>query len=80
MPSDAKSDLQQRFGVEPVELDPCVYYRITDNWLELTVRFIVGTHRIRGVKDAMSRFIITELDKAGTGLPRRPTTSSSFPR
>ena len=68
MASDAKMDLQRRFGVEPVELDPHVYYRITDNWLELTVRFIVGTHRIRGAKDAMSRFIIAELDKAGIGI------------
>ena len=42
---------------------PRVYYRITDNWLELTVRFVIGTHDIRGAKDAMSRYIIAELDK-----------------
>ena len=66
--AEAKADLQQRFGVEPVELDPHVFYRITDNWLELTVRFIVGTHRIRGTKDAMSRQIIAELDTAGIGI------------
>ena len=63
-----KIDLQHRFGVEPVELEPKVYYRLTDNWLELTVRFVIGTQRIRGAKDAMSRYIITELDKAGIGI------------
>ena len=68
MAAEAKCDLQRRFGVEPIELEPRVFYRITDNWLELTVRFIVGTHRIRAVKDAMSRHIITELDKAGIGI------------
>ena len=32
------------------------------------MRFIVGTHRIRAAKDAMSRHIITELDKARIGI------------
>ena len=47
MAADAKAGLKERFGVEPIDLEPTVYYRITDNWLELTVRFIVHTHRIR---------------------------------
>ncbi len=68
MAAEAKYDLQRRFRVEPIDLEPRVFYRITDNWLELTVRFIVGTHRIRASKDAMSRHIITELDKAGIGI------------
>ena len=66
--AEAKQDLQQRFGVEPIDLDPRVFYRITDNWLELTVRFVLGTHQIRAAKDAMSRQIITELDNAGIGI------------
>ena len=64
----AKHDLQRRFGVEPIDLEPRVFYRITDNWLELTVRFIVDTHRIRAAKDAMSRHIINKLDRAGFGI------------
>ena len=32
------------------------------------MRFIVGTHKIRGTKDAMSREIMRELDKAGIGI------------
>ena len=68
MAAEKKDELQQRFGVEPIELSPRVYYRITDNWLELTVRFVIGTHRIRGAKDAMSRYMMTELDRAGIGI------------
>ena len=45
-----------------------VYYRITDNWLELTVRFVLSTHGNRTAKDAMSRHIITALDAAGLGI------------
>ena len=66
--ADAKHDLQQRFGVEPLELAPRVFYRITDNWLELTVRFVVGTHQIRGTKDAISRDMLVGFDAAGIGI------------
>ena len=68
MAADAKAGLQRTFGVEPIELQPRVYWRITDNWMELSVRFIVGTHQIRGAKDAMTRYIIGELDSAGIGI------------
>ena len=68
MAAESKVDMEKRFGVEPLDLEPRVYMRITDNWLELTVRFIVRTHLIRGVKDAMSREIIDRLDREGIGI------------
>ena len=63
-----KESMIDRFGVDPIDLDPKVFFRITDNWLELTVRFIVTTHRIRAVKDDMSRHILAGLDEAGIGV------------
>jgi hypothetical protein len=61
------AELERRYG--PGEgVTPRVYYRLTDNWLELTVRFIVRDHGIRDVKDAMSRDIIAALDEAGIGI------------
>ena len=77
--AEKKHELEQRFGVEPIELEPKVYYRITDNWLELTVRFVIGTHRIRGAKDAMSRYIVVELDKAGIGIASATYDIVGFP-
>ncbi len=77
--SEAKSDLQKRFGVEPIDLVPRVYFRITDNWLELTVRFLVHAHHIRGAKDAMSRYIIDELDAAGIGIASATYDIVGFP-
>ena len=56
--ADAKEQMQRKFAVQPIDLEPRVYYRITDNWLELTVRFLLGTHQIRVAKDAMYRHII----------------------
>ncbi len=77
--SEKKAELRERFGVDPVDLDPRVYYRLTDNWLELTVRFLVGTHRIRGVKDAMSRQVIDALDEAGIGIASATYDIVGFP-
>ena len=76
MPGD---DLQERFGVTPIDLVPKVYFRITDNWLELTVRFLVSTHGIRNVKDAMSRDIVEQLDAAGIGIASATYDIVGFP-
>ncbi|MFL5563368.1 MAG: mechanosensitive ion channel family protein [Gemmatimonadaceae bacterium] len=53
---------------EEIDLGPSVYYRLTDNWLELSLRFPVPERGVRAIKDAMSREILTELDKAKIGL------------
>jgi small-conductance mechanosensitive channel len=58
-------EMQRRYPMKPAELEPHVYYRLTDNWLELTMRFIVEDHGIRRVKDAMTRQILRGLQEAG---------------
>ncbi len=60
--------LEERFLLKSVDLEPHVYLRLTANWVELSVRFLVKTHDIRGLKNRMSRYIITELDKHGIGI------------
>ena len=45
-----------------------VFFRITDNWIELAVRFIVEDHGIREVKDRISRDIMDRFDEAGIGI------------
>ncbi len=80
MAADFKQNLQDQFGVEPVELEPRVYYRITDNWLELTVRFVITPHKVRGAKDAMSRFMVDAFDKAGIGIASATYDIVGFPK
>jgi hypothetical protein len=45
-----------------------VYWRITDNWLEMTLRFIAKTHGVRDLKDRMSREILQGLDASKIGI------------
>lgn len=66
--AEALAEMQRRYFLKPAEMEPRVYYRLTDNWLELTVRFIVEDRGIRDMKDAMSRDLLRALDEAGIGL------------
>lgn len=65
---DALADLERRYMIKRADLEPRVYYRLTDNWCEMTVRFIVDAHQVREVKDRMSRHIIDGLDAAKIGM------------
>lgn len=49
-------------------LEPAVYWRITDNWLELNLRFLVPERGILPIKDAMFREILAKLDEAHIGI------------
>jgi small-conductance mechanosensitive channel len=60
--------LLEKYQVEPIDLDPTVYHRLTDNWIELTARFLVPDHGVRRIKDQISRQILLEFDKAGLGI------------
>ena len=61
----ALEELQRRYVVDRAGLEPRVYWRITDNWLELAVRFIARDHGIRELKDAMSRDVLRDFRAAG---------------
>ena len=61
----ALRDMQRRFLLKPGDIKPAVDFRLTDNWLELTLRFEVEDHGVRAVKDAMSRDQLTALAAAG---------------
>lgn len=60
--------MQRRYALELEDLEPRVFYRVTDNWLELSLRFVVADHGVREVKDAVSREILAGLDEAGIGV------------
>jgi small-conductance mechanosensitive channel len=65
---DEVNRLDERFVLKIGEIDPRVFWRITDNWLELTVRFLAPDHGIRQIKDAMSREILARLDEVKIGI------------
>jgi small-conductance mechanosensitive channel len=60
--------MQSRYAMADASLDPVVFLRLTDNWLELSLRFLVPARGVREVKDRISRQILAELDAAEIGL------------
>ena len=57
--------IEDRFGINAGEIDPKVFWRVTEDWLEMTVRFLGPDHGTRHIKDAMTRQILGGFEKAG---------------
>ena len=76
---ESLATMRARYALSDASLDPAVFWRITDNWLELSLRFVVEHRGVRVVKDLMTRDILAGLEEAGieiasatyevTGLP-----------
>ena len=57
--------VEDRFGIEAGAIEPRVFWRITADWLEETVRFLGPDHGIRDIKDRMTREILGGFEQAG---------------
>jgi small-conductance mechanosensitive channel len=66
-PHIAKLVEEYRLATTP-EIAPRVYMRLTDNWVELSLRFLIHIEGGRALKDKMSRDLIDALDAAGIGI------------
>ena len=64
----ALARMQSRYAMSDASLEPAVYLRLTDNWLELSLRFLVPARGVREVKDRISRQVLAGLDAAGIEL------------
>lgn len=65
---EALQEMERRYFMKPADMKPKVYYRLTDNWLELTVRFIAHDFGIRELKDQMSRDILKAMTEADISI------------
>ena len=62
--ADALEEMKRRYFMKSADVKPRVYMRLTDNWVELTVRFVAQDHGVRELKDAMSREVLSGLQTA----------------
>lgn len=60
--------MERKYLLRVRDMVPRVFFRITDNWLELSARFLVREHGIREAKDAMTRQVLAGFDAAGIGV------------
>lgn len=60
--------LHRIYNLRPPDVKPRVYYRMTDNWVELSLRFVVPDRGIREIKDAMYREILSRFKDEGISI------------
>jgi small-conductance mechanosensitive channel len=71
--------MAETYDVDIGKLAPSVYYRITDNWLELTLRFLVNDRSSREVKDIVSRHVLARFDEVKIGIASTTIDIVGFP-
>ncbi|ATB48614.1 mechanosensitive ion channel family protein [Corallococcus macrosporus] len=74
------AQLRERFLIHASELEPRVYLRLTDNWVELSARFLVKTYGVREVKDAISRRVLARFREEGIDLASSTLEVVRLPR
>lgn len=62
---DAWKKMTDEYKIEQAVLDPMVHLQFNENWITLTLRFIVDYKSRRGTKDKISTRILEEFNKHG---------------
>ena len=75
----ARRHLERVYDLSPPGVDPRVYYRMTDNWVELALRFIVPDRGVREIKDAMYRDILARFKREGIAVASATYDIVGFP-
>jgi small-conductance mechanosensitive channel len=57
--------MTSRYPVPRTEVEPRVFTRATDNWMELAARFVVPVRTARAVKSELTRRVWERLQEAG---------------
>lgn len=56
------STLWQSFPVRENTVEPTLYLMMTDNWIELTLRYVVEAHRRRQVKNQLHHELLQRFE------------------
>jgi len=57
--------LVDRFPLKQTKVEPTVYFVMTDNWIEITLRFVVDAQERRKVKAQLNRDLLKQFEKEG---------------
>lgn len=64
----ARTAMERKYFIDFGELEPRVFWMITDNWIEMNLRFLVRLRDARYVKDELARLIMERFDQGGIGI------------
>jgi small-conductance mechanosensitive channel len=69
--ADAMSSVARNYPIAHADVEPRVFVRVTDDWIELAARFVVHVRTARRVKDEMTRRVLDRFDAAGLRVAAR---------
>jgi len=71
--------LRSIYDFEPPSVEPRVYYRLTSNWVELALRYVVPDRNIREIKDAINREVLVRFKEEGITVASATYDVVGFP-
>jgi small-conductance mechanosensitive channel len=71
---EAIAQMRRSYLIPPADLEPRVFVRLTDDWVELAARFVVPVRTARSAKDDISRHAMEALDRAGIHVASSTST------
>ena len=67
----AIEQMAERYPIPRAEIEPRVFVQITDDWLELSARFVVPVRSARTIRSDLTRELLERLDDAGIPIASR---------
>jgi small-conductance mechanosensitive channel len=77
--ASARMRLEAKYFIDLETLEPKVYYNLTDNWIELHVRFLTPVRGVRAIKDEMQRRLLDDFEAAGIEIASGTYAIVEFP-
>jgi small-conductance mechanosensitive channel len=76
---EAMDEMSRRYPVPRAEVEPQVYVRATDNWVELSARFVVPVRTARTVRTELTRRLLDRLHAEGLEVASETAELTIFP-
>ena len=75
----ALSEMARRYLVPRGDVEPQVFVKLTDNWIELSARFVIPVRSARRVKSSISENLMRRYSGEGIGLASATSEIVSLP-
>ena len=66
--ADDRVRLRERYGLDVGDLTPRAFYEMTDNWIAISVRYLVPDHGSRAARDVIFREVLAAFRAAGISV------------
>ena len=77
--AEALAEMARRYLVGRSEVEPRVFVRLTDNWIELSARFVLPVRSARGVKSEISENVLKGFSREGITVASATSEIVGFP-